>query len=142
MRYLLDTNVASEPLRPRPDPGVLKRLREHHGDIALPALVWHELHYGCLRLPRSRKRKAIERYLSEVLAGSFPILGYEQAAAEWHARERARLAAKGRPPSFIDGQIAGIARANDLVLVTSNRRDFEAFEDLELEDWRTGGTES
>ncbi len=138
MKYLLDTNVASEPLRPRPDPQVLHRLREHEGEIALPSPVWHELQYGCARLPRSRRRRAIEKYLSDVLAFSFPILGDDRATAEWHAKERARLAAKGKMPSFVDGQIAGIAWTNDLVLVTFNRRDFEVFEGLRLEDWRTG----
>jgi tRNA(fMet)-specific endonuclease VapC len=36
----------------------------------------------------------------------------------------------------VDGQIAGIAATNDLVLVTFNLRDFEIFQDLKLEDWR------
>ena len=142
MKYLLDTNVVSEPLRPKPDARTLDRLRDHQGEIALPSLVWHELHYGCARLPRSRRRRAIERYLSEVVSMSFPILDYDRAAAEWHAAERARLAARGRLPSFVDGQIAGIAATNDLVLVTFNTKDFDAFEDLKLEDWRTRGTRS
>ena len=67
---------------------------------------------------------------------SFPILGYDRAAAEWHASERARLMARGRTPSFVDGQIAGIAATNDLVLVTFNNRDFVMFDELRLEDWR------
>ena len=137
MRYLLDTNVVSEPLRAEPDARVLERLREHQEELALPSPVWHELHYGCARLPRSRRKTAIERYLSDVVASSFPILDYDRGAAEWHATERARLTAKGRTPSFVDGQIAGIAATNDMVLVTFNLRDFEIFHDLRLEDWRT-----
>jgi len=142
VKYLLDTNVVSEPLRPKPDERVLARLRVHEGEIALPSPVWHELHFGCVRLPRSRRRRSIERYLSDIVASSFPILDYDRVAAEWHAGERARLTAKGKTPSFVDGQIAGIAAINDLVLVTFNHRDFEVFEELELEDWRAKGARS
>lgn len=35
-----------------------------------------------------------------------------------------------------DGQIAAIARVNDLVLVTANMRDFRPFEGLSVQDWR------
>lgn len=65
-----------------------------------------------------------------------PILPYNQAAAEWHAKERARLEAIGRTPPFLDGQIAATAKANDLVLVTANRSHFEIFEGLQIENWR------
>ena len=135
MRYLLDTNTVSEPLRPRPNAGVITRLQEHEGLIALPAPVWHELRFGCSRLTWSRRREAIERYLDKVVLESFPILDYDWPAADWHARERARLVAEGRTPPFIDGQIAAIAHANGLVLVTSNTDDFQAFENLKLESW-------
>jgi len=142
VKYLLDTNVVSEPLRPKPDARTLDRLKDHQGEVGIPSLVWHELHHGCARLPRSRRRRAIERYLSEVVSMSFPILGYDRPAAEWHAMQRARLAVRGRPPSFVDGQIAAIAATNDLVLVTFNTKDFGVFEDLKLEDWRTRGARS
>jgi tRNA(fMet)-specific endonuclease VapC len=42
----------------------------------------------------------------------------------------------GKPPPFVDGQIAAIAKVNDLVLVTSNRSHFELFEGLEIQNWR------
>ena len=66
-----------------------------------------------------------------------PILSYNQKAAEWHANERARLTAIGRTPPFLDGQIAATARANGLMLVTANRSDFEVFDGLQIEDWRS-----
>lgn len=65
-----------------------------------------------------------------------PILPYDEAAADWHARERARLVAAGRTPPLLDGQIAAVAAVNDLVLVTSNVRDFRGFDGLRIEDWR------
>lgn len=135
LKYLLDTNVVSEPLRPRPSRTVLRRLTSHDREAAIAAVVWHELRFGSARLPASRRREAIERYLVDVVLASFTILDYDREAAEWHARERARLEASGRTPSFIDGQIAAIACVHDLVLVTANRADFRDFKGLRVEDW-------
>ena len=135
LRYLLDTNVVSEPLRPRPSRTLLRRLERREGETAIASVVWHELRFGCARLPESRRREAIERYLEDVVRSSFPILDYDRAAAEWHARERARLEAAGRMPPFIDGQIAAIAAVHDLVLVTANKADFRPFEGLRVEGW-------
>ncbi len=135
-RYLLDTNVISEPLRPVPNQEVLDNLREHQTEIAIASVVWHELWYGCYRLPASTKRSVIEAYLNDVVARAIPILPYDQQAALWHAEERARLAQIGRPPPFADGQIAAVAVINGLRLVTFNRDDYAAFQDLRLEDWR------
>jgi len=134
-RFLLDTNVVSEPLRPQPSTGIMRLLREHEGEMAIPALVWHELRFGCARLARSRRREAIERYLDEVVGVSLPVLDYDRRAANWHALERARLVAAGRTPPFVDGQIAAIARVNDLILVTSNKADFRYFKGLHVRSW-------
>lgn len=135
IRYLLDTNVVSEPLRPDPSRTVLRGLSRHEGETAIASIVWHELQFGCARLPPSRRREAIQRYLEEVVLASFPILDYDREAAEWHASERARLEASGKTPSFIDAQIAAIACVHDLALVTANRSDFRRFKGLRLESW-------
>ncbi|RRR71838.1 MAG: PIN domain-containing protein [Candidatus Viridilinea halotolerans] len=49
LRYLLDTNVISEPLRPEPHPAVMARLQEYGGMSAIASVVWHELLYGVER---------------------------------------------------------------------------------------------
>jgi len=135
LKYLLDTNIVSEPLRPSPSRTVLRRLASHEGETAIASIVWHELQFGCASLPVSRRRDAIERYLEDVVLASFPILDYDRAAAEWHARERVRLEAAGKTPPFVDGQIAAIACVNDLVLVTANKVDFRGFKGLRVEGW-------
>ena len=89
------------------------------------------------RLPESQRRAALETYLRDVIAPHVPVLGYEDAAASWHASEQARLTASGTTPSFVDGQIAAIARVHALVLVTANVRHYEGFEGLTIEDWRS-----
>jgi tRNA(fMet)-specific endonuclease VapC len=134
--FLLDTNILSEPLRPQPDPKVLEKMREHQARLTTASIVWHEMLFGCYRLPESARRIAIERYLFDVVRENIPIFDYDARAAAWHAAERARLARIGRTPSFVDGQIAAIARVNDCTLVTANVGHFEGFQELQLEDWR------
>jgi tRNA(fMet)-specific endonuclease VapC len=136
LKYLLDTNVVSEPLRPEPIRGVMRRLRRHEDEIAIPSVVWHELRFGAERLPSSHRRSAIERYLEEVILPAVPILDYDHAAAEWHAIERARLVARGETPPFVDGQIAAIARVHQLTLVTFNEGDFKRFHGIRIVHWR------
>lgn len=137
MRYLLDTNVLSQPVKPAPNERVLARWREHATDLSTAAPVWHELFFGYLRLPASRRRDNFEHYLKEVLMPSLRILPYDPRAAEWHAAERARLERIGKTPSFVDGQIAAIAKTQDLILVTQNIRHFTEFDGLVVEDWST-----
>lgn len=135
LRFLLDTNVLSEPLTSNPAAGVTEKLRRHELEMATCAPVWHELVFGVTRLPASRKRSAIERYLAEVVAATLPILPYDADAAAWHGRERARLATEGRSAPFVDGQIAAIAVVNDLTLVTRNARDYRRFSEIRVENW-------
>jgi len=136
LRFLLDTNVVSEVLRPAGNPGVMRKVQQYESRIGISSVVWHELLFGWERLPASRKKKQIEDYLFGVVRAEMPVLPYDQAAAEWHAKERVRLSAIGRTPPFQDGQIAAVAKVNDLVLVTANRAHFEPFDDLQVEDWR------
>jgi tRNA(fMet)-specific endonuclease VapC len=136
VRYLLDSNVISEPTRSRANAGVVRALLEHVGEVGIATVVWHELLFGWERLPDSLKKRTIGDYLFQVVSVSMSILPYDQKAAEWHARERVRLTAIGKTPPLFDGQIAAIAKVNGLILVTANRRHFEPFEDLPIEDWR------
>lgn len=135
VRYLLDTNVLSEPTRAVPDGGVLSRLRKSSGRIATCAITWHELHHGLALMAPSRKRDAIAAYLESLRQADLPILPYSTEAAEWHAQERARLASKGLTPPFVDGQIAAIAHAHGLTLVTRNGADFKHYAGLKMQNW-------
>lgn len=137
MKYLLDTNVLSEPLLGRPNGRIVRNLEERRDELATASTVWHEMLFVCHRLPPSARRATIQKYLDEVVRSSVPILPYDASAAGWHAGERARLAGIGRTPPFADGQIAAVAKTNDLILVTSNLSDYEGFETLRVEDWRT-----
>lgn len=135
LRFLLDTSIVSSPAAKVPNTRVVARLKEHEQECAIAAPVWHELTYGCRRLPAGKRRRALEAYLDDVVHASFPILPYDEAASAWHGQERARLEALGRPTPFVDGQIAAIAHVNGLVLVTLNGKDFSDFKDLDIQDW-------
>lgn len=135
LRYLLDTSIVSEPISKKPATAVVDRLARISDQCAIAAPVWHELRYGCERLPAGNRRDALQDYLADVVHASFPILPYDEAAALRHAIERARLESAGKTAPFVDGQIASIALVHNLIVVTRNLRDFARFAGLKIEDW-------
>lgn len=137
MRYLLDTNVLSEAVKTIPNKNVMAMIERHQDEIVTAAPVWHELQFGCQRLPRSRKREIIASFLNDILRRTMLILPYDKRASEWHAKERARLSSRGKTASFVDGQIASIAGVNGLILVTRNIVDFKPFSKLKVENWHS-----
>lgn len=139
IRYLLDTNILSEPVKAVPNMRVMERLQRHRGHLATAAPVLHELRFGVLRLAKGRKREILQAYIEEIVLPTVPVLAYDARAAEWHAAERARLERKGSRALFVDGQIAAIARVNDLTLVTANSTDFSRYRGLKVADWRPAG---
>ena len=64
MKYLIDTNVLSEAVKTAPNKSVMKMLESRQHEIVTAAPVWHELQFGCQRLPRSRKREIIASFLN------------------------------------------------------------------------------
>ena len=78
---------------------------------------------------------AVRAYLYETVLPTTRALPYDARAAEVHGAERARLERLGRAPTFADGQLAGVAIANALVLVTANAKDFTRFDGLVVENW-------
>lgn len=135
LKFLLDTTTISAPIAKVPNRRAVRKLEQQGPYCAIAAPVWHELVYGCSRLPAGKRRSALEEYLYGVVRRSFPILPYDDVAAERHGRERARLEEDGRTPPFVDGQIAAIAHCQGLTLVTANLDDFRYFDELELADW-------
>jgi tRNA(fMet)-specific endonuclease VapC len=70
---------------------------------------------------------------------TYPILGYGEHEADWHATERARLEAIGLKPGYADGQIAATAHVAKLTVITANVRDFKRFR-VSVVDWRSIAT--
>jgi tRNA(fMet)-specific endonuclease VapC len=136
VKVLLDTNAIAEAIRPTPDGAFMKRLRANEARLAIASVTLHEALFGVERLPEGKRKETLRAYMRDVVA-KMPVLPYDAPAAEWHARERARLEAKGRKMPYADGQIAAIAVVQGVTLVTANVRDFRGVEGLRVEDWRS-----
>jgi len=70
-----------------------------------------------------------------LLVNGLIILPFDQAAADWYAKERARLQRQGKTCAYANGEIAAIAVTQKLTLVTRNTQDFENFQKLVLQNW-------
>ncbi|WP_353316018.1 PIN domain-containing protein [Candidatus Albibeggiatoa sp. nov. NOAA] len=62
MIFLLDTNILSEPLKPKSDPKVVEALLNNIGNMGTATPVIYEMIYGAKRLPESKRRTEILRY--------------------------------------------------------------------------------
>ena len=135
IKYLLDTNILSEPARKKPNNEVMQYFLEHDGQYATAAIVWHELQYGCALLADSERKTQLQMYLSTLQDNGLIILPYDQAASEWFSIHRSRLKKQGQMAAVADGEIAAVAAVNKLTLVTRNTDDFQGYNDLVLDNW-------
>jgi tRNA(fMet)-specific endonuclease VapC len=129
--YLLDTNACIRVLN-NSSARLVARLRaEDPSNIRLCAITRGELLYGARRSARaSANLRLLERFFAP-----FVSLPFDDRCAEHYAAIRADLAAQGQPIGPHDLQIAAIARAHDLILVTHNTREFSRVVGLRSEDW-------
>jgi len=130
-RYLLDTDTAIEVLRGRNRPVIERLAASPREDIALSVVTVAELFFGA---HRSRNVSG-NLELCRGFCGSFEILPLTMTAAELSAGIRASLETGGQRIGPHDVLIAGIALADNRVLVTHNSREFGRVLDLEIEDW-------
>jgi tRNA(fMet)-specific endonuclease VapC len=129
--YLLDTNTCILYLTRRNSAVVEKVMTIPRQDIVLCDIVKAELYYGAYKGTRLESNLALyQEFFSELVS-----LRFDGNAAAVYGRIRARLEASGTPIGPNDLQIAAIALANDLILVTHNTREFSRVEGLRLEDW-------
>ena len=129
MNFLLDTNVISEPMKARPNAGVLAWLAEADEDSVFVSVVTiTELRYGIERLITGRRRDRLDRWLRKDLTSRFGerILPIDLEIADACGRLVARSESLGRPIEPRDAFIAATAEVRGLILVTRNVSDFEA----------------
>ena len=129
--YLLDTNVCIVYLKGRSEK-IKSRIDDLEAEqIAVCSVVKSELFYGSMRSNNPAKNLNLQKsYVSQ-----FVSLPFDDSCAEIYGKVRADLEKKGTPISSNDIQIASIALANDLILVTHNVREFSRIEGLKIEDW-------
>ncbi|VAX09434.1 hypothetical protein MNBD_GAMMA26-132 [hydrothermal vent metagenome] len=135
MKYLLDTNIISEPMKPGANKLVMNKLALNSIFSCTSATVWHELWHGVKLLDNGKRKDEIASYLDLLNKDGFMILPFCRKSAEWLAGERVRLQAKGITPAKYDSEIAAVSNVNRLVLVTRNVDDFSIYDGLVVENW-------
>ncbi|HLH89994.1 MAG TPA: type II toxin-antitoxin system VapC family toxin [Xanthobacteraceae bacterium] len=129
MRYLLDANVVIGLLNDARSKLARRARRERPADIAISAIVAHELFYGAFRSGRASQNVAL------VDALQFTVIEFDKEDARHAGEVRALLASRGTPIGPYDVLIAGQAKARNLTLVTHNTDEFGRVPGLRLVDW-------
>jgi tRNA(fMet)-specific endonuclease VapC len=130
-RYLLDTNAVIALLNDTTSNAARRVRREKPSDVAVPAIVAHELFYGAFKSTRAVQNLAL------IDALQFAVLEFDKEDARQAGAIRALLASKGMPIGPYDLLIAGQAVARNLILVTRNTQGFGRVPGLRFEDWQT-----
>jgi len=131
MIYLLDTNTCIGYINRR-SPAIYQHFLETSpDDVCICDVVKFELYYGAYKGSRTVENlKSLSDFFADLTS-----LPFDGKAAQICGQIRTKLQKLGTPIGSYDLQIAAIALANNLILVTHNTREFERVEELQLEDW-------
>jgi len=133
MIYLLDTNIVSYWMRG--DEKLVSKIKSRKpAELSICSVTLAEIYYGIEKSPFKKKerRNKIERISSQLEIHSF-----DELSARKYAMIRNQLEKFGLVISERDLQIASIAMANKLIVVTHNIKEFKRIVKLEVEDWAT-----
>ncbi len=132
MKYLLDTCVVSDYFRRTGNVAAMMHARPPH-DLAISSVTEYEMRFGL-----ARQKKASPQLASKVKSfiEVVRVLPFSSREAATAAIVRARLESDGHPIGALDVLIGAVAVAHDLVLVTSNEKEFDRIEGLLVENWR------
>lgn len=128
MNYLLDTNVVSEWIKPRPDSGLIRWTHTVDEDRTYVSVITiGELRKGAERMPAGRRRERLREWLGDELSVRFErrILPVDYETGDAWGRMMARTEIDGRRVGSKDGLIAATAEVHGLQVVTRNVKHFE-----------------
>ena len=134
-RYLLDTNIISDLVKPAPSQSLLDWMGEQNDDdLFIASLTVAEIQRGILEKPPGKKRNVLAAWFAGPEGPQAQFAGRifpfdERAGLVW-ARLVADGKLAGRPRGGLDMIIAAVASANDCVVVTNNERDFAGIESI------------
>lgn len=131
MTYMLDTNICIYVMKHKPE-NALKRFQEElDGGLCISSVTLAELEYGMKHSSAPVKNEqALLRFLAPI-----SILPFGAAAAAEYGEIRSYLQSRGTPIGPLDMLIAAHARAENVILVTNNVREFARVPNLEIENW-------
>ncbi len=125
MSFLVDTNIFSEPVKPKPDRKIVEWLREYESALYVSTITIGELRRGIERLPNGRRRTQLRFWLGalgECMKGR--VLSFNSSTAHVWGQLKAKWDLAGVAIPSLDSQIAATAQRHELTLVTRNSRDF------------------
>ncbi len=126
VRFLLDTNVVSEPVRPRPEPQLLRWLDERPlAELSVSVITFGEIQKGVLQMHPGPRRDVLTRWYEHEVHEQFRdrVLPVDIPVAREWGRLVAESVRTGRTLSVPDGLLLATATIHGLVLVTRNERD-------------------
>ncbi len=135
---VLDTNVVSELMRPRPSPVVEQWVRgETSDELYTTAVTVAEIGYGIERLPDGA-RKTLLAATAQQLFSTFSdhVLAFDAAAAGIYGAIVSGRDQAGAPIDGFDAQIAAICRVHGASLATRNVKDFDRTGINVIDPWK------
>lgn len=126
MKYLLDTCLVSELIRPKPDQKVVAWVSvQTEENLFLSTITLGEIKTGIEKLPDSPKRTGLEEWL-EKLEHRFSqrLIGIDIEEAYSWGTLNATASKKGYALPVADGLIAACAKVHALTIATRNTVDF------------------
>jgi len=130
IKYMLDTNIVSYTIKNRPQE-VREAFKVHDGQMCISTVTLGELIYGAERSAQPEKNLDVV----EGMAARLEVLSFTANDAAHFGQLRAELIANGQPIDPYDMMIAGHARAQGLILVTNNLKEFSRVPGLRVENW-------
>ena len=128
MKYLLDTCVISEVIKPSPNKNVIKWLKEQEeSGLYLSVLTFGEIEKGIEKSVDERRKNKLRLWVEEDLKERFAgrILPVGMAVATKWGEIQGKSERAGRPLPSIDGLIAVTGLVNNCVVVTRNISDMQ-----------------
>jgi toxin FitB len=136
--YLLDTNVVSEWVKPRPNGNVIAWLAEASEDeIFISVCTIAELRFGVASMASGKRRDHLDEWLRSDLPARFDkrIVGIDLPIGDAWGDIQARAKRKARPIGPMDGLLAATAEVHGMTLVTRNTKHFEPIGVTLLNPW-------
>jgi len=129
--FLLDTNIISYWMRG--EEKIINRIKlERPSDLSLSTVTQAEIYYGIEKSPVKKKERRLK---IEQICSQLEIYTFDELGARQYGIIRSQLEKQGQIISERDLQIASIALANKLHLVTHNTKEFNRIHKLIVEDW-------
>ena len=136
---ILDTNVLSELMKPKPTTKVVDWMAaQPAASLYTTSITQAEILHGLMLLPLGRRQSALEAAATSMFAEDFGgrILGFGSDAAPPYAQIASDRRRAGRPISHFDAQIAAIARFMGAAVATRNTADFDGCGVTVVDPWK------